>query len=182
MKRLVTIVLFIVIILAALLIGGYQYLMYSTKKHSPLQQTTHVTDGTEIKLKYSSPSVRDRVIFGEVVPFGEVWRTGANEPTTVTFTAPVGIAGATLEAGTYSLWTVPGPDRWTIILNARDYDWGMGWSGESPRKPEYDVVNAEVPVIALDSLQEKLLITVSEDPPALDILWEYTKVSLPTQP
>lgn len=182
MKRLATIVLFIVIILAAILIGGYQYLMYSTKKHSPLQQTTHVMNGTEIMLKYSSPFVRERVIFGETVPFGEVWRTGANEPTTVTFTAPIVVAGAALDAGTYSLWTVPGPERWTIILNARDYDWGMGWGGESPRRPEYDVVNTEVPVIPLDSLREQMLITVSEDPPSLDILWEYTKVSLPLQP
>lgn len=58
----------------------------------------------------------------------------------------------------------------------------MGWGGETPRKPEYDVVNQEVPATALDSLQEQLLITVSEDLPSLDILWERTKVSLPLAP
>lgn len=79
---------------------------------------------TEVRVTYGRPSVRGREIFGGLVPFDEVWRTGANEATTISFTTPVHIEGESLEAGTYGLFTIPGPDQWTIIFNNEPNQWG----------------------------------------------------------
>lgn len=79
---------------------------------------------TEVKITYGRPSVRDRDIFGGLVPFGEVWRTGANEATTISFSTPVDIQGESLDAGTYGLFTIPGEDAWTIIFNDEADQWG----------------------------------------------------------
>jgi len=78
---------------------------------------------TTISVTYGRPSVRDRVIFGELVPFDRVWRTGANESTAVVFSDDVLIEGERVEAGTYSLYTIPGADEWTIIINHK-LSWG----------------------------------------------------------
>lgn len=79
---------------------------------------------TEVRITYGRPSVRGRTIFGDLVPFDEVWRTGANEATAISFSTPVRIEGKPLEAGTYGLFTIPGTDRWTIILNNEAEQWG----------------------------------------------------------
>jgi len=79
---------------------------------------------TEVTIRYGRPSVRDRDIFGGLVPFGEVWRTGANEATTISFSTPVRIDGQALDAGTYGVFTIPGPDQWTLIFNETAEQWG----------------------------------------------------------
>jgi len=79
---------------------------------------------TEVRLSYGRPSVRGRTIFGELVPFGEVWRTGANEATTMAFSSPVRIEGEPLSAGTYGFFTIPGADEWTLIFNNEPEQWG----------------------------------------------------------
>ncbi|MFB6278764.1 MAG: DUF2911 domain-containing protein [Salinibacter sp.] len=79
---------------------------------------------TEVRLTYGRPSVRGRTIFGGLVPFDEVWRTGANEATTISFSTPVRIEGESLDAGTYGFFTIPGPDRWTLIFNNESEQWG----------------------------------------------------------
>ena len=80
--------------------------------------TTNVTVG------YSRPSVRDREVFGGLVPYDAVWRTGANEATTVTFSDDVMVEGEMLPAGTYALFTIPGEDAWTVIFNGTAQQWG----------------------------------------------------------
>lgn len=79
---------------------------------------------TEVTIRYGRPSVRGRDIFGGLVPFGEVWRTGANEATTISFSTPVHIEGQALDAGTYGFFTIPGPDQWTLIFNETAEQWG----------------------------------------------------------
>lgn len=79
---------------------------------------------TNVRITYGRPSVRGREIFGGLVPFGEVWRTGANEATTISFSTPVRVEGKRLEAGTYGFFTVPGPDKWTLIFNDEPEQWG----------------------------------------------------------
>ena len=86
---------------------------------------TTLDDGTHLKVVYSSPRKRDRRIFGALVPFGEVWRTGANEATEITATRDVLLAGHLVPAGTYAIFTVPQPDTWTIILNGVLGQWGI---------------------------------------------------------
>lgn|SRR5690554_6803305 len=79
---------------------------------------------TEVTVTYGRPSVRDRDIFGELVPFDTVWRTGANEATAITFSDDVTVEGQPLAAGTYGLFTIPGTDEWTIIFNEAPEQWG----------------------------------------------------------
>lgn len=81
-------------------------------------------DGVHVVVEYGAPQVRDREIWGDLVPFGEIWRTGADEATTITFDAPVTIQGKALAAGTYSLFTIPNKDSWTVIFNKEAKQWG----------------------------------------------------------
>jgi len=79
---------------------------------------------TEVQITYGRPSVRGRTIFGDLVPFDEIWRTGANEATTISFSTPVRIEGEPLETGTYAFFTIPGQDTWTLIFNNEPEQWG----------------------------------------------------------
>lgn len=91
---------------------------------SPNATVSQTIGVTTVEISYGRPSVRERDIFGGLVPFGEVWRTGANEATTITFSTPVQIQGKPLDAGTYGLFTTPGPDTWTVIFNEEANQWG----------------------------------------------------------
>ena len=84
---------------------------------SPLSEVTQEVGLTQVKLSYSRPSARGRKVFGDLVPFNEVWRTGANASTKLTFTEDVKIEGNPLKAGTYALYTIPGPTEWTVIIH-----------------------------------------------------------------
>ncbi len=79
---------------------------------------------TEVRMTYGRPHVRGRKIFGGLVPYDEVWRTGANEATTISFSTPVQIEGNALDAGTYGFFTIPGQDTWTLIFNETADQWG----------------------------------------------------------
>lgn len=92
---------------------------------SPNAAVSQTIGTTEVTITYGRPSIRDRVIFGERVPYDEVWRTGANEATTVTFSKDVNIEGRPLKAGTYGLFTIPRQNgNWTIIFNSVAVQWG----------------------------------------------------------
>ena len=90
---------------------------------SPNAAVSQTIGLTVVEVTYGRPSVRDRDIFGDLVPFGEVWRTGANESTAITFSDDVVINGEELSAGTYALYTIPGSNEWTIIFNDK-LSWG----------------------------------------------------------
>lgn len=85
---------------------------------------TGTVDGVEVTVEYGRPSVKGRTIWGGLVPWGEVWRAGADEATTVAFASDVRIEGETLPAGTYSFFAIPGEDEWTVIFNKTAQQWG----------------------------------------------------------
>ncbi|WP_103026358.1 DUF2911 domain-containing protein [Salinibacter altiplanensis] len=91
---------------------------------SPNAAVSQTIGTTEVRLTYGRPQVNDRAIFGDLVPYNEVWRTGANEATTFSVSSDVTIEGESLSAGTYSLYTIPGPNSWTIIFNNVADQWG----------------------------------------------------------
>ncbi|MCG8476791.1 MAG: DUF2911 domain-containing protein [Cytophagales bacterium] len=91
---------------------------------SPFAKNTQKVGLTEITVEYSRPSVRGRTIFGDLVPYGKVWRTGANACTKVTFSTDVTVSGKEVKAGTYALFTIPGKNSWTIVLNSNVKQWG----------------------------------------------------------
>ena len=87
-------------------------------------RTAGVIDGVEVELEYGRPNVKAREIWGDLVPYGEVWRTGADEATTISFSADVLLKGESLKAGTYGLFTIPTASEWTVIFNKVSEQWG----------------------------------------------------------
>ena len=88
------------------------------KRKSPLDSTSFTVGGNTVKVCYGRPSLRGRqMLGGDAVPFGKIWRTGANEPTMIHATGPITVAGLKLPAGSYSLYTVPGKAEWEVVVN-----------------------------------------------------------------
>jgi hypothetical protein len=131
---------------------------------------------TDIEVVYSRPSKKEREIFGNVVPFGKVWRTGANAATKVTFSTPVKLNGTEVAAGSYALYTIPGQDEWTIILNK-----GVGKSGTQYDEKE-DVVRFKATPIALsDTSIETFTIEfnrIRDESALLNLVWDRTVVPI----
>ena len=134
-----------------------------TKKHSPEQHITHNQGDLELKVFYCSPSKKDRKIFGELIPYGEVWRTGANEASTFTTNKDLSIDGKTLAKGTYTLWTIPGETTWDLIFNSEMYDWGVKLTDQKPaREPKYDALVTTVTVSNSLTTTESFTISFSD--------------------
>lgn len=127
-----------------------------------------------LEVSYGQPSKRDRVIFGDLVPYGEVWRTGANEATEVTFKKDATVGGKQVKAGTYTLFTIPAEKEWTIILNSKLGEWGAFGYEKIKGK---NVLEVKVPVQHTDKVQEKLTFTDKKN--ALCIEWDQISVSVP---
>lgn len=136
---------------------------------------TVTAQGKELSVVYGQPSKRDRVIFGELVPYGEVWRTGANAATEITFQKDAVFGGKEIKAGTYTLFTIPTEADWTIILNSERKQWGaFGYD----KIKDKDVLKTTVPSTRLDQTIEKLTLRFDEQN-SLIIEWDNTRVTVP---
>lgn len=129
-----------------------------------------------VKVTYSQPQKRGREIFGKLVPFDQVWRTGANEATEITVTKNVQVHGTLLKAGTYSLFTIPQKDKWTIIINSE-----VGLWGSYNYNMKLDVMRFDVPVVSAPSVYESFTMQFDHRNELADLLllWDKTKVSIP---
>ena len=132
---------------------------------------------TDIEITYSRPSVKGRVVFGNLVPYGEVWRTGANASTKISFSTPVKLNGHEIPAGKYALFTIPGEDEWTIIISKDTNSFGaFGY------KPENDLVRFKVkPVTLADTSIETFAIEfnhIRDETALLELVWEKTVVPI----
>lgn len=138
--------------------------------------STTLPDGTYLKVTYHAPRKRGRTLFGELVPYGQVWRLGANQATELTTTGDVNFGGAPLEAGTYALYAIPHQDRWTIVVNRALGQWGAYRYNE-----QQDVLRVDVPVARLDSSFEAFTIRfdAAEDGADLVMAWDQTQVTVP---
>jgi hypothetical protein len=164
--------------IAIIMFVGFKFMMYNTKKASPEQTSVYSYNAAELSIWYSSPSKKGRKIFGGLEPFGEVWRTGANEATTFTSNVDFMFEDAKIPSGTYTLWTIPGENEWQVILNSKMYSWGVNWEEQALREPEFDVAYITVPVEHIQEVQEQLLIDF-ENELDLIIVWDQTKVKVP---
>jgi len=133
-----------------------------------------VAKGDNIEVDYGQPSKRNRVIFGDLVPYNEVWRTGANEATEIKFKKNMNFGGQPVKAGTYTLFSIPTEKEWTIILNSQLGQWG---AFDYEKNKSKNVLQIKVPVRHLNNVQEQLTYTVNKD--ALLIEWDQTGVSIP---
>lgn len=138
---------------------------------SPNATVSQTIGTTQVSITYGRPSVNDRTIFGGLEAFGEVWRTGANESTAITFSDDVMIEGKKVEAGTYSLYSVPGEDEWTIIINSK-----LSWGTQYDKSADVLRVNVEPET---GEMMEQFMIyfeNVTESSAECVLHWDSTKV------
>ena len=145
---------------------------------SPLAIASAKYKDTYIKITYSQPHRRGREVFGKLVPYNEVWRTGANEATEITLTREAYIGSLLVPAGTYTLFTIPGEEKWTIILNKENGLWGS-----YNYNAKLDLLRFEVSVSANSVSYEAFTIVFDQrnNVAELLLLWDTVKVSIPIQ-
>jgi Protein of unknown function (DUF2911) len=131
--------------------------------------------GKTIKTDYSSPRAKGRKIYGGLVPFGEVWRTGANAATTFVTSSDVVVGGKTVPAGSYTIFTVPTTDKWTLIVNKKTGEWGIPYKYESD-----ELARVDMKVSKLPSPVENFTIAYEKSGSGctMNIDWETTRASV----
>jgi hypothetical protein len=131
------------------------------------------TNGLMITLAYSQPSVKGRTIGKDIAPYGKVWRTGANEATTIELNRDVKIQGQNLPAGKYSIYSIPGENEWTVIFNKTWKQWGTVY------KEEEDALRVKAKPTKAPAFAEKMTFALAKD--LIILTWGDTQVSLKVQ-
>lgn len=139
------------------------------KTASPRDSVSGKINGASISVNYGSPSVKDRKIWGELVPYGQVWRAGANEATTFTTDKAIVVEGKTLAAGKYGFFAIPGEKEWTIIFNKTANQWGA-----YEYKDSADALRVTVTPKKSASKQERLVYKLNDK--GLVLAWENLEV------
>lgn len=143
---------------------------------SPKSSVSTTIGFTEVTIHYSAPAVKDRTIWGSLVPYGEVWRAGADEATTVEFSTDVNLEGQTVKAGKYALFFIPGEAEWTVILNKNHDQWGAEKYDEA-----LDEVRFDVEPKMNEASQERLTYTIHDmkvDMGYIKLGWEKMRLFL----
>ena len=142
------------------------------KVKSPPKELADSFNGTAITINYNAPSVRDRVIWGDLVPFNEVWRTGANTATKITLDKNTEIDGQQLAAGTYALFTIPTEKTWTVIFNSESDQWGA-----YKYNKDKDVLRVTVePVKAAEKTEQMTFVKADES--SIHLLWDNLAIPI----
>lgn len=142
---------------------------------SPSAMVKQTVGLTDITITYSSPAMRQREVWGGLVPYGQVWRTGANKVTNITFSDAVSIDGKKVEAGTYALLSIPTEKEWTFIINKNAEQWGAGEYDEKE-----DVIRFKATPTVSPIINERMIFTISavEDRQGeISLWWSNTRVS-----
>lgn len=141
---------------------------------SPCEIATVKYESTYIKVTYGRPHKNDREIFGDLVPYGKVWRTGANEATEITFTKDVLINNKRLKAGTYTIFTIPAINKWKVIFNS-----DLGQWGAYNYNPDKNILVADATVSKMKEIYEPFTIEfqLQDDKTNLLLMWDKTKAS-----
>jgi hypothetical protein len=148
-----------------------------TPQPSPLQKIEQKVGLTDVSVQYSRPSMKGRTVFGDLVPYGKLWRTGANQNTMVTFSTDVMVGESTLKAGSYAIFSKPNKDNWEVIFYSDTNNWG------TPQKWDESKVAATVNAKVYDIPMDIETFTVSfddltNDSAVLGIMWEKTYVAV----
>ena len=147
-----------------------------SKRPSPPAQTQcDLGGGQTLTVDYSSPRAKGRKIFGGIVPYGEVWRAGANEATTLVTTADLKVGGKDVPAGKYTIFTVPEQGKWTLIISKKTGEWGIPYPGEGS-----DFVRTEMSVSSVPENVEDFTIALEKngDGCRMHMTWEKTRASV----
>jgi hypothetical protein len=150
--------------------------MDKTSRPSPAAKAScALADGKTITVDYSSPRAKGRKIFGGLVPYGEVWRAGANEATTFVTTADLMVGDKHVPAGSYTIFTIPNKDKWTLIISKKTGEWGIPYPGA-----DQDLLRVDMKASTLPSAVENFTIAFDKTSGGctLRMDWETTQASV----
>ncbi len=173
MKKTIQITFVVLVILATVLFIFYKW----TKSYSPSEKVELTSGGLTVTVEYCRPYMKNRKIFGELVPYGVVWRTGANEATLISFSKNVTLGGKRLKAGKYSLWTIPGKEEWAVIINRETGQWGTNYNEKE------DILRVNVPSQKLGQTVDQLTLQLRSEGEGADLVlnWENTGITVPVR-
>ena len=172
MRKYTAFLIFFVLILAAF---APAQMDKSKRLSPPAQAQCKFADGKSITVDYSSPRVKGRKIFGGLVAYDQVWRTGANEATTFVTNTDVNVGGKVVPAGSYTLFTLPSENKWALIISKTTGEWGTQYSGESN-----DFLRTDMAVSKTSAPVENFTISFEEKGGSctLNLDWENTRASI----
>jgi hypothetical protein len=147
----------------------------SKRPSPPANASCKFADGKTITVDYSSPRMKGRKILGELVPYGKVWRAGANEATTFVTTTDVTVGGKAVPAGSYTIFTIPNEDKWTLIISKKTGEWGDPYPGEAD-----DFARVDMKISKLPSPVENFTIAFDQagGTCTMRLDWETTRASI----
>ncbi len=172
-KKLAVVASLAVLLVTAFVVLGQQD---KSKRPSPPAQAKYdLGGGQTITIDYSSPRAKGRKIYGGIVPFGQIWRTGANESTTFVTTADLNVGGTSVPAGSYTIFTIPNEDKWQLVISKKTGEWGTDYPGASN-----DLARVDMKVSKLPSPVEDFTISFEKAGSGanLNIDWETTRASV----
>jgi hypothetical protein len=169
----VTVVVILCVIVAAIVVRARQD--KSKRPSLPATAKCELAGGKSVTIDYSSPRMKGRKIYGDLVPFGQVWRAGANEATAFVTSSDVVVGGKTVPAGSYTIFTVPTADKWTLIVNKKTGEWGIPYKYESD-----ELARVDMKVSKLPSPVENFTIAYEKSGSGctMNIDWETTRASV----
>ena len=177
--------LLIILLIAAL--GLFAYCIFVenifSPRLSPKDKASIELNDLKLEVTYNRPSKREREIFGALVPYNKVWRTGANEATTFSTNQDLIIEHLRLPKGDYTLWTVPMENSWKVMFNSKQYEWGVNENMEPMWDPNYDVIELVVPIYELETIVEKFTIAFDNKVGQLKLTmaWDSTLIEVPLE-
>jgi hypothetical protein len=168
-----------VITVLVLVVARIQFL--NKKAYSPEEEVFYSAGDLTLKVFYNRPFKKNREIFGALVPYDQVWRTGANEATTFETNKTITIEGKKLNPGKYSFWTIPDSTTWTVIFNSQSGQWGINHKGEANRDPALDVLSIPVHAVKQKRVFEQFTIAFEKvgEEAEMVLLWDNTVVAIP---
>ena len=163
-------------LIATLAIAGIPLRAQQDKasRPSPPAKAECKIDGKTVTVDYSSPRAKSRKIFGGLVPYGQIWRAGANEATTFVTTGDINVGGKTVPAGKYTIFAIPGEDKWTLVISKKTGEWGTAYPG-----PDNDLARIDMKVSKTSAPVENFTIAFDQKGSTctLRMEWENTSAS-----
>ena len=170
----------IVLFITACLTVVFTNAQIKTPQPSAAAKVEQAVGLTDITVEYSRPHMRDRKIFGDLVPYEKLWRTGANKNTMITFSNDVKVGSKDVKAGTYAIFTTPQEEKWEVVLYTDTENWGTPKNWDASKV----IAIINTPTIKLADKVESFTVginNVTEGSASLDMMWENTKVSIPIE-
>ena len=164
-------------LIATLAVAGILLLAQdkSSRPSPPAKAECKLAGGKGITIDYSSPRAKGRKIFGALVPYGQIWRAGANESTTFVVGSDVTVGGKAVPAGSYTIFTIPAEDKWTLVISKKTGEWGTAYPG-----PDNDLARIDMKVKKLPAPVENFTIAFDQAGAGcvLKMEWETTEASV----